>query len=154
MCAQCTCTIVFADVVICISWNLFNFGLCSFVTLSQYHDVILSQYRFVFFISILSHYYLIIWLLSYLLSFYFYEISSSYLICHHLIIILSYYLIILLLSGMLSTLSICYKVDMGLGIVVGVAITKAIHIARWIRNVVQNTQLKALGNTKLIGQGI
>ena len=55
---------------------------------------------------------------------------------------------------MLSTLSICYKVDMGLGIVVGVAITKAIHIARWIRNVVQNTQLKALGNTKLIGQGI
>ena len=43
---------------------------------------------------------------------------------------------------------------MGLGIVVGVAITKAVNIAKWIRNIVQNTQYKALGNTKLIGQGI
>ena len=74
------------------------------------------------------------------------------LLSYYLIILLSYHFIILL--GMLSTLSICYKVDMGLGIVVGVAITKAIHISRWIKNVVQNTQLKALGNTKLIGQGI
>ena len=55
---------------------------------------------------------------------------------------------------MLSTMFICYKVDMGLGILVGVAITKAIYIAKRIRNFVQNTQLKTLGSTKLIGQNI
>ena len=79
----------------------------------------------------------------------FWFIMLSYLPFHFIISWLSCFF-----AGMLSTMSICYKVDMGLGILVGVAVTKAIYIAKFIRNFVQNTQLKTLGSTKLIGQNI
>lgn len=57
-------------------------------------------------------------------------------------------------SGMLITFALCYKIDMGLGIVVGVAVTKAISISKFIRKNIQNTQLKLSGNAKLIGLNI
>lgn len=43
---------------------------------------------------------------------------------------------------------------MGLGIVVGVAVTKAISISKFVRKNIQNTQLKLSGNAKLIGLNI
>ena len=43
---------------------------------------------------------------------------------------------------------------MGLGIVVGVIITKAIAVAKFLKRNVQTTQLKVSGNSKLIGQNI
>jgi hypothetical protein len=43
---------------------------------------------------------------------------------------------------------------MGLGIIVGVAITKAINISKYLRRNVQNIQMKVTGNSKLIGQNI
>ena len=55
---------------------------------------------------------------------------------------------------MLITFALCYKIDMGLGIVVGVAVTKAISISKFIRKNIQNTQLKLSGNAKLIGLNI
>ena len=55
---------------------------------------------------------------------------------------------------MLVTTFLCFKIDMGLGIVVGVLITKAIAIAKSLRKNVQFVQFKVSGNSKLIGQNI
>ena len=45
-------------------------------------------------------------------------------------------------TGMLVTFFLCFKVDMGLGIIVGVAITKAVNISKYLRRNVQNIQMK------------
>lgn len=58
------------------------------------------------------------------------------------------------MTGMLVTTFLCFKIDMGLGIVVGVIITKAIAVAKFLKRNVQTTQLKVSGNSKLIGQNI
>ena len=58
------------------------------------------------------------------------------------------------ITGMLVTTFLCFKIDMGLGIVVGVLITKAIAIAKSLRKNIQIVQLKVSGNSKLIGQNI